>query len=100
MAGATDFATAMARRTFSSELPTRLPNIRPVSKRSSGSCHRVKTAFAHRLLPQPCTPSIRMPFGGGRPKARASFVKAAARLSSQSFSTVRPPMLSKRSSVA
>ena len=40
-------------RTFSSDEPTRLPNIRPMSKRSRGSCQRPETALAHRLLPQP-----------------------------------------------
>src|SRR5436190_14406869 len=53
MAGATDSATATARRTFSSDDPTRLLNIRPISNRSKGSCHWLETAFAHRLLPQP-----------------------------------------------
>ena len=61
----------MALRTFSSDEPTRLPNMRPISKRSNGSCHRLETAFAQRLLPQPCTPSNRMPFGAGNPNARA-----------------------------
>ncbi len=36
-----------------------------------------------------------MPLGAGRPKARASLVKAAARLASQSFKTLRPPTLRK-----
>ena len=80
-----DSATAMARRTFSSEEPTKLPNMRPMSKRSSGSCQSRETALAHRLLPQPCTPSSNTPFGAGRPKARASAVKATARLLTQSF---------------
>ena len=36
-----------------------------------------------------------MPFGAGRPNARASSVNATARLFSQSFSTASPPTLEK-----
>src|ERR1044071_6529974 len=53
IAGATDSATEMALRTFSSDDPTRLPNIRPMSKRNNGSCQRADTAFADKLFPQP-----------------------------------------------
>src|SRR6266487_4550221 len=60
IAGATDSATVMARRTFSSDDPTRLPNMRPMSKRRRGICHRLETALAQRLFPQPCTPRSRM----------------------------------------
>ena len=90
----------MARRTFSSDDPTKLPNIRPMSNRSSGNCHSRETALAHRLLPQPCTPSSKIPFGAGRPNARASLVNATARLFSQSLSTARPPTLEKSSLAA
>ena len=50
MAGATDSATAMARRTFSSDEPTRLPNMRPMSKRSSGSCHEPRNRLGAQAL--------------------------------------------------
>ena len=100
MVGATDSATAMARRTLSSEEPTRLPNIRPMSNRSNGSCHRQETAFAHKLLPQPCTPNIKIPLGAGKPNARASSVNATARFCSQSFKTAIPPTFENVSLVA
>ena len=100
IAGATDSATAMARRTFSSDEPTRLPNIRPMSKRSSGSCHWLEIALAQRLLPHPCTPSSSTPLGNGKPNIRASGEKADDRLTSQSLRMVRPPTLLKFSVVA
>ena len=58
----------MAVRMFSSDEPTRPPKIRPMSRRSSGRPQCAATALAVRLLPQPCTPSSRMPLGSGRPK--------------------------------
>src|SRR5437016_13972968 len=63
IAGATDSATEIALRTFSSDEPTKLPNIRPMSKRNRGKRHWFDTALAQRLFPQPCTPSIKLPFG-------------------------------------
>ena len=62
---------------------------RPTSRRSRGSCHELATALATRLLPQPCTPTSRMPLGSGRPKARASSPKARTRLRSHSLSVVQ-----------
>ena len=59
-----------------------------MSNRSSGNCHNDETALAQRLLPQPCTPSNKIPFGAGRPNARASSVNATARFCSQSFSAL------------
>ena len=83
----------MARRTFSSDEPTRLPNMRPMSKRSSGSCQSCETALAHRLLPQPCTPSSRMPFGA-RQAERARLVgEGHGALVQPVLQHARPPTL-------
>ena len=60
---------------FSSLEPTRLLNIRPMSNRKSGTPHRPETALAHKLLPQPCTPSSSTPRGGGRPNFVRPFGK-------------------------
>ncbi len=82
IAGATLSAVWMARRMFSSLEPTRLPNIRPMSNRSSGSFQRLDAALAQRLLPQPCTPSSSTPLGAGRPNCAARSLNAGAPLRS------------------
>ena len=67
IAGATDSAMRMARRTFSSLDPTRLPNMRPMSNRSSGSFHKP----ADRLRAQSTCRSPARP-GAAAPAARAA----------------------------
>ncbi len=90
--GDTVSAIWIARRIFSSEDPTSPAKIRPTSRRSSGRLHRWATAFAVRLLPQPWTPSSRMPRGAGRPNFCAFSVKARERFWSHPLRISRPPM--------
>ena len=65
--------------------------IRPRSRRKSGSDQTDAMAFAVRLLPHPCTPSSRSPFGAGRPNLRAGSLKAPVLPFSHPFSSSRPP---------
>ncbi len=89
--GAMDSATRIAVRKFSSDEPTRLAKRRPTSRRSSGRRQAFATALAINDLPEPWTPTSKMPRGSGRPKSRASLEKARTRLRSHSLSTSRPP---------
>ena len=61
------------------------------SSRSSGSFHAPATDFAARLLPLPCTPSSRMPLGGGSPSVPCSPANTARRRLSQRLRLGRPP---------
>ena len=62
--------------------------------RKSGIPQSAATTLAHRLLPQPCTPKSRMPFGGSKPNARALFVRPPRRRASQRLRLSRPPIWS------
>ena len=53
--------------------------------------HSAAMALAESDLPQPCTPSSSSPFGGGRPKARASAESDLRRSASHCLRTSRPP---------
>jgi hypothetical protein len=91
----------MARRTFSSDDPMKLPNIRPMSNRSKWQLPQPsKPPWRTNSCRSPARRAARMPLGAGSPNARASSVNAAARLLSQSLSTARPPTLEKSSLAA
>src|SRR5205085_983817 len=69
--GATASAIWIARRMFSSELPTIPAKILPTSSRRSGSRQAAPTALAVSDFPPPGIPIIRIPFGlGGQPQRR------------------------------
>ena len=58
------------------------------------------TTFAQRLLPQPCTPSSKMPRGGSRPNSRARAEKPPRRRLSHRFRFFSPPISSGETSAA
>ncbi len=90
-AGAIDSASAMAFRKFFSDSPTYLSYNRPASSFSNGNRHSLAIALAASDLPHPCTPTIQMPLGGWRFKARASGVKPTRARCSHSLSRRKPP---------
>ena len=64
--------------------------MRPKSNLRRGNFQSPETAFAHKLFPQPCTPSNKTPLGAGSPNFAARSEKAIERLVSQSFRFVSP----------
>ena len=90
IAGATLSAVWIARRMFSSLDPTRLPNIRPMSNRSSGSFHRLEAAFGAQALAATLHAQQQDPSGAGRPNCAARSLNAGAPLLEPVLEVLQP----------
>ena len=95
--GAIRSAWRSASRSRRSDSPMYRSYSAPTSSRSSGRCQAVATALAARLLPAPCTPSIRTPRRRRQAESRAASVSQHSRRCS-SHCLSRPARRSRRGS--
>ena len=93
-AGAADSISRRALSKVASGLAWRFPCTMFMSSRNSGTRQVSATTLAQRLLPQPLTPMIRMPFGIGSPASSVFCVNTRVRAPIHSLSRPRPPTCS------